>query len=64
MKKQLEDALLRELTQTEKKFIDWLNGWDRETVAVFQKLFADVYAAGQKDANFAHEAIEQGERQD
>lgn len=64
MKKQLEEALMRELTEAEIRFIEWLGGWERETLEAAQKLFADMYAAGQADANFAHAAIDLGERQD
>jgi hypothetical protein len=62
--KELEDALLRELTPNEKIFIKWLHGWEKETIMTCRNLFADLYAAGQNDVELAHQALELGERQD
>lgn len=61
---QLEDALQRQLTNSERQYINWLLGWDKETIETAGKLHADLYAAGQADANLAQQAIERGERLD
>ncbi|MNG39997.1 hypothetical protein D3C84_1283860 [compost metagenome] len=59
-----EDVLNRELTDNERKVIDWLLGLDNYTIDAFDGLFAAFFKAGQDDANFAHEALESGERLD
>jgi hypothetical protein len=46
MIERLESMLNRKLTDTERRYIDWLQGWDRETIDVFAGLFAALYEAG------------------
>jgi hypothetical protein len=46
MIERLETMLNRKLTDTERRYIDWLQGWDRETIYVFDGLFAALYEAG------------------
>ncbi|MDQ6418698.1 hypothetical protein RB620_04525 [Paenibacillus sp. LHD-117] len=49
MQKGLEYALKRPLTETEERYIEWLQRWDKETITVFDLLFKDMYRAGQID---------------
>lgn len=40
--KQLENDLKRDLTDTEKRYINWLYNWDAETVNTFVGLFKEL----------------------
>jgi len=42
----LEELLGRKLTTKERRYAEWIGGWDRETVAVFTNFFNEVHAAG------------------
>lgn len=42
MKKIIEDAVERELTEKELKYVEWLERMDFETIEVFTKLFKDA----------------------
>jgi hypothetical protein len=42
----LEDLLGRKLTSKERRYAEWISGWDRETIEVFRKLFNEIHAAG------------------
>jgi len=46
MIERLETMLNRKLTDRERRYIDWLQGWDRETIEAFDGLFAALYEAG------------------
>jgi len=46
MIERLETMLNRKLTDKELRYIDWLQGWDRETIDAFDGLFAALYEAG------------------
>lgn len=60
MKETLESALGRKLTHDESRYIEWMERQDRETQDTFAKLFADMFVAGQADANAYHIAMKQG----
>lgn len=60
MKEMIANALGRDITPKEAKFLDWLAGWDQETVETAEGLFSALFKAGQADANAAHEALERG----
>ena len=57
MKQKISDALARQLTPEEEKALDWLAGWDKETIQTFEGLFSALFKAGQADANAYHEAM-------
>lgn len=57
MKKRLEAILKRPLELDEKKFIDWLMGWDCDTRIAAEGLFIAMYRAGQMDVMQAVEDL-------
>lgn len=60
MFKELEDALCRPLTVAEKSKLTWLYDYAKDNREVIEKLFSDLFKAGQEDAKAYHEAIQNG----
>lgn len=46
MEEKLEELLGRKLLPKEREYADWMLGWDRETIDVFEQLFYEVHATG------------------
>ncbi|WP_019420164.1 hypothetical protein [Paenibacillus sp. OSY-SE] len=55
--KEIEKALCRELTDIERRYLDWIAGLDKETNEVIHGLLWDLWRAGQKDATAAREVV-------
>lgn len=51
MIERLEAMLKRRLTTNEARYVDWLQGLDRETIDTFRGLFEDVYRAEESGEN-------------
>ncbi|WP_027093002.1 hypothetical protein [Cohnella thermotolerans] len=46
MVEKLEELLGRKLSSKERRYAEWIEGWDRETISVFISLFNELHAAG------------------
>jgi len=46
MVEKLEELLGRKLTPKERRYAEWISGWDRETRDVFRQIVNEVHAAG------------------
>lgn len=57
MKKRLEAILKRPLELDEKKFTEWLMGWDYDTRIAAESLFIAMFRAGQMDVMQAVEGL-------
>lgn len=42
----LEKCLQRKLTEEEKRKVEWLEGWERDTVDTFKKLCIELHTQG------------------
>lgn len=56
----MEEALGRKLTTMERSKLEWLYGYSKDNREVFEKLFSDMFRAGQDDAEACQEAMERG----
>lgn len=50
MIERLETILKRPLTTQETRYVNWLQGWDRETKDTFNGLFEALYEAGKNES--------------
>jgi hypothetical protein len=46
MVEKLGELLGRKLTPRERRFVDWISGWERETIHSFEQLIYEIHAAG------------------